>query len=409
MFSSKMKSMRKVLLALAISAVPLQGAAVSLAFNQHATSNLFQTAEPISERISAFSLSIGHDKGPISLLADLDYSLFHETTGLSFFGASAGLDALLPAGGKSAFYLAAQGSGQFFRSGFSAFSSFAAGLTAAFKTYLAPSSILKLQWQGVYASFNDALFDFLSHTAALSLDKYFATRTTLKGEAEWGYKYFLHPFLPLTAEPEPLPTAQPLRHMGSGGGGTGGGTGWGGRRYEGGYGFVPRTSGEGGGAGIGHFSVSALAAQGVGDAVGLSLSALRQWIVAGENPFLSIEEFYLVQNPSADDFSWEGTQLNARLTLDLPWDIEIRAGYTYADRSFPGVEDMDAAGLPLGTVRNDVRKLFEARLEKSFARLTLFAAYSYIDNRSSDPRFDWTGHSVLAGLDWSLPAGRRGG
>ncbi|MCK7500500.1 MAG: hypothetical protein MZW92_67350 [Comamonadaceae bacterium] len=71
--------------------------------------------------------------------------------------------------------------------------------------------------------------------------------------------------------------------MGSGSG-SGSGSGWGGQRYEGGSGFIPRYSATGGGAGIGHATVSFLAAQGLGDVVGLSASAVKQWIVSGENP-----------------------------------------------------------------------------------------------------------------------------
>lgn len=274
-------------------------------------------------------------------------------------------------------------------------------MVGAFKTYLAPSSILKLQWQGVYAVYKDSLFDFLSQIATLSIDKYFKTRTTFKADAEWGYKYFLHPFLPEPVEPLPETTTMTAGIMDMGWGG--------GRHYQGGNGFIPRTSSEGGGAGIGHVSLSLLAAQGIGDVVGLSASAVRQWTVTGENPFLSIEEFYLVQNPSADSFSWEGRQFNGRITMNLPWSVELKAGYTYSDKTYPGVESMSLEGVPLGIGRNDLRHLFEARLEKSFRRVSLFLAYSWVDNRSSDPLFVWKSHFIMGGFEWNLPAGRKGG
>ncbi len=72
---------------------------------------------------------------------------------------------------------------------------------------------------------------------------------------------------------------------------------------------------------------------------------MKQWVVTGENPFLSIEEFYLVQNPSADSFSWDGSQFTGRLTLNIPWDVEIKTGYTYSDKTYPGVESMGLDGL----------------------------------------------------------------
>lgn len=413
-----MKTMtRRFVPLLLFAALPAWGGTVYLSFDQHATQNLFQTRDAVSEQISAFSLALEQDVSALSFLADVSYSAFRQTAGLSFFSAALGADVLVPAGEKSAFYFAAGGEGSFYSRDYAAFSTVGGRLLGAFKTYLSPSSILKLQWQGAYASYRDRLFDFVSHVASLSADKYFPTRTTLKLDAEYGYKYFLHPFLteapeavtePLVGGPAPLAAGGFGNGMG-GGSGSGSGSGWGGERYEGGGGFIPRVDPAGGGAGIGHVSVSGLAAQGLGDVVGLSVSALRQWIVAGENPFLSVEEFYLVANPSADAFSWEGTQMNARITLSLPWSVELKSGYTYSDRTYPGVESMGLDGLPLGIVRNDVRHLFEARLEKSFRRLTLFVTYSHVKNDSTDPLFDWAGGSVMGGFQWNLPTKAKGG
>jgi hypothetical protein len=409
MMTKKMRLLVPLLLA---ATLPAQGGTVYLSFNQHSTQNLFQTRDAVSEQVSAFSLALEQDVSALSLLANVEYSAFRQTNGLSFLAADLGLDYLLPSGAKSAFYFAAGGAGAFYSQGYAAFSSLGANLLGAFKTYLAPSSILKLQWQGTYASYRDALFDSMSHVASLSVDKYFPTRTTLKADAEYGYKYFLHPFLPelvgITAEPSEIPVMGAGPGGGSGGG-SGSGSGWGGQRYEGGSGFIPRYSASGGGAGIGHVAVSFLAAQGLGDVVGLSASAVKQWIVSGENPFMSIEEFYLVQNPSADSFSWEGHQLTGRVTLSLPWSVEVKAGYTYSDKAYPGVESMGLDGLPLGMVRSDLRHLFEARLEKNFRRLTLFVSYAHIDNTSTDPLFVWKSGYVMGGFQWNLPAGRKGG
>jgi hypothetical protein len=404
------RNMRFIVPALLIASVAAQGSTVTMSFNQHSTQNLFQTRDAVAEQISAFSLAIDQDFSALSLLANLEYSAFRQTSGLNFFAADAGLDYLLPAGAKSAFYFAAGGAGTYYSQEYGAFSSLGASLVGAFKTYLAPSSILKLQWQGVTSVYKDSLFDFLSQIATFSIDKYFETRTTFKADAEWGYKYFLHPFLPEPAEvlTEPSATYSAPGGMGMGTG-SGSGQGGGGQHYQGGNGFIPRTSSEGGGAGIGHASLSLLAAQGIGDILGLSVSALRQWIVSGENPFLAIEEFYLVQNPSADSFSWEGRQFTGRATLNLPWSVELKAGYTYNDKTFPGVESMSPEGVPLGIVRNDQRRLFEARTEKNFRRVTIFLAYSWVDNRSTDPLFVWKSHFIMGGFRWDLPAGRKGG
>lgn len=402
------RKMRFIIPVLLIAAVSAQGGTVYLSFIQHSTRNLFQTRDGVSDQISAFSLSINQDFSALSFLANLEYSAFRQTTGLSFFSADGGFDCLLPAGKKSAFYFAAGVAGAFYRREYAAFSSLGANLVGAFKTYLAPSSILKLQWQGVYAVYKDSLFDYWSQTASISIDKYFATRTTLKADAEWGYKYFLHPFLPEPIEPLTEPATMIATPIGMGTE-TGSGNGWGGQQYQGGNGFIPRTSSEDGGAGIGHVALSLLAAQGIGDVVGLSASAVQQWIITGENPFLSIEEFYLVQNPSADAFSWEGRQITGRITLNLPWSVELKAGYTYSDKTYPGVESLSLEGLPLGLVRNDLRHLFEARIEKNFRRVSIFLAYSHVDNGSSDPLFVWKSHYVMGGFEWNLPTGRKGG
>jgi hypothetical protein len=405
-----MKNMRRLVPFLMMAVLPTWGGTVNLSFNEHATQNLFQTKDAVADQISTFSLALDHDLSALSLLARAEYSAFTYTSGMSFFAADLGLDYLVPAGPKSAFYFAAGGAGQFYRQTYDAFSSLGANLLGAFKTYLAPSSILKLQWQGQYAVYKDSLFDFLSHTAALSIDKYFPTRTTLKADAEYGYKYFLHPFLPEPMTVTTLMSGGGPSGQGASGMGNGGADGSvGGPHYQGGQGFIPRYSSEGGGAGIGHVSASFLAAQGIGDIIGLSASAVRQWIVSGENPFLSIEEFYFVQNPSADSFSWEGHQLTGRVTLNLPWDIALKTGYTYSDKAYPGVESMSLDGVPLGVVRNDLRHLIEARLQKDFRRFSVFLAYSFVDNTSTDPLFVWKSNYITAGIEWNLPTGRKGG
>lgn len=399
-----MKSMKRIsglaLPVLLAAAVPALAGTVTFSFNQHSTQNLFQTSDAVADQVSAFTLSIDQDSEALAFLANVGYSAFHQTTGLSFLAAEAGFDYLHPSGEKSAFYFAAMGVGFFFGRDYAAFSSLGAHLVGAYKTYLAPSSILKLQLQGWYSAYNDSLFDYASTIGSITLDKYFRSRTTLKADAQYGYKYFLHPFLnePLVSVAAPAPVASDASTFLAA-------SNWGGNPYDSDRGFLPRFRPGGGGAGIGHVAVSATAAQGLGDHIGLSASAARQWIVSGENPFLSIEEFYLVQNPSADAFSWDGHLLTGRVTLVLPWAIEVKTAYTRSDKTYPGVELMDELQLPTGVMRNDARDLFEARIRKNFRRFAIFAAFSYTDNDSNDPLFDWKGHAVMAGFDWALGSG----
>jgi hypothetical protein len=367
----------------------------TLSYNHHATENLFQTSDAVSDQISSFSVFAGRDSAGLSLLAQADYSIFHRNPELGFGSLEAGLDFLKPSGEKSAFYLAAAMSGSFFRSDYSAFSSLSFDLIGAFKTYLAPTSILKIQWRGDYWNYRDPLFDFLSQVASLSLDKYFQTRTTIKAEASWKFKYFLHPYL--NAPPEPLPELLGTR-MGEGGGGP---------QYRGGSGFIPIYRAGGGGAGIHNGSLALLLAQGLGDRLGLSVSGLRQWNLSGQNPFRSIEEFYFVRNPSSDDFSWKGWAASSQLTLVFPGDIGLKIGYNYTDKAFPGIEVLSPEGEPTGIPRTDRRHLFEGRIEKDFPRFTVFLAYSRIDNRSNDPLFSWRSPSFMGGIEWTIPAGRK--
>ncbi len=377
------------------SAVMAGADTFSLSINQHEAKNVFQTSTPVSDRISSFGLFYGKDSGGLSLMSEAHYSLFHQNTALSFGDVSFGFDYIKPASTKSAFYLAARGSGNLYRESYRAFSSLAFDLAGAFKTYLAPTSILNLQWRGDYWSFRDPLFDFMSQVLSLSLDKFFQSRTTVKVEAGWKVKYFLHPYL--STPPEPLALLSS---------GAGGSMGDGGTRYQGGSGFVPRYNPAGGGAGIGNASLGLLLAQGLGERVGLSLSGLKQWNLSGENPFLSIEEFYFVQNPSSDDFSWEGWTASAVVSAALPGDFELKIGYTYADKEYPGVEVISAEGEPTGFIRNDRRELLEGRLEKSFPRLTLFLAYSRVVSRSNDPLFEWRSPFLQGGIEWSFTVGR---
>ena len=388
MIGTKMKAKAFLWLLLTTSLVA-RGDSFSLAYNHHSTSNLFQTSEALADTMSSFGLFLDNDWGGLSFLSDLRYVLFRENPGLSFGTVNLGLDYLKPSGTKSAFYFAAGGSGSFFRSEWNALDSLSFDLAAAFKTYLAPSSILKVQSRSVYASYRYALFDDLNQVLSLSLDKFFPSLTTLKTEASWRYKHFLHPFSGTVPDVPGIPVMP------------------GGPIYRGGHGFVPIFDPDGGGAGIQSASLAALAAQGLGSRVGISLSGLRQWTLSGENPFASITEFYLVKNPTFDEFSWEGWMINFLLTALLPYDIECQVGYTYSDKGFPGIEVLTAEGEPTGVPRNDTRSSFEARLDKTFPRLTVFLAYSWVDNRSTDPLFAWSSPAVLAGIEWRFPLGRK--
>jgi hypothetical protein len=154
-------------------------------------------------------------------------------------------------------------------------------------------------------------------------------------------------------------------------------------------------------------SLSGLAAQGIGDRLGLRISGTRQWTLSGKNPFASIEEFYLIENPSYDVFSWNGSSLSAQFTVEMPWNIQLKLGYTRSRKEFPGIDALDLEGASLGRMRQDTRNQWEARLEKNFRSFSVYLNYHDIDNRSNDLLFDWRGHFLMVGVEWNINWGAR--
>ncbi len=153
----------------------------------------------------------------------------------------------------------------------------------------------------------------------------------MKSEINWGLKYFLHPY---SSQEVILIEDSGGRHSG--------------RRS---YLFAPRTQFEG--QNIQILSFTGLIAQGIGSNVGFNISGMKQWYLSGENPFTSVEEFYMMENPSYDRFAWAGYQIGTQITLLIPWNIELKIGYTMANKEFPGIESMNFEEEPLGVTRED--------------------------------------------------------
>jgi hypothetical protein len=325
---------------------------------------------------------------------------------VSAYGQEAGLDYVRALNEKTALYLAAKAEGTIYRETYKDFNFLSLGLAGAAKSYLTEGSILKLNYDLEYKNYRLSVFDSLSHYATASLDRYFKTRTTLRADLNWGYKTFFHPYVGEPAFSEGLPDYQSgLSAMGYGGG-PGGGNGQGGGPMGWRKGLV-RQGSPGQGQAIQIISFSGLAAQGIGNRLGVRISGLRQWTLSGENPFTSIEEFYLIENPSYDVFSWNGYALSAQLTVEIPWDIQMKLGYTRSRKDFPGIYALDMEGASLGMLRQDTRNQWEARLEKNFRSLSLYLNYTHIDNRSNDLLFGWRGHFLMAGVEWNLNWGAK--
>jgi len=131
---------------------------------------------------------------------------------------------------------------------------------------------------------------------------------------------------------------------------------------------LPQVSGQQGSAGIHTLALNALVAQGIGDRLGLRISGVRQWPLSGENPFMYVWEFYMVENPFYDRFSWAGYEFGAQVTYLLPGDIQAQLGYNYSQKEFPGVEVLDDEGAATGIGREDSRQHLQARISKDFHR-----------------------------------------
>jgi hypothetical protein len=375
--------------------VSLKADHLTLGLFQGSTNNLFQTAYPERDQITNLSFSYNRDFRPVSFFANGAYSFLHQNPHINYYSQDLGLDIVHPLNGKTALYAALKAGGALYRPDYQDFNYFSVGFLGAVKSYLSGSSILKASYTFAYKNYQDQIFDFTSHLVNLSLDRYFESRTTIKAEANWGSKYFLHPFAPV----EPEPSAGGHFGPGNGHGQSGGQMGW----RDG----IAKPGGTSQGQGIQVISASGLVAQSIGDSIGLRVSGLRQWTISGENPFVSISEFYMVENPTFDVFSWNGHVVSGQLTFEAPWNSQLKLGYTGFRKEFPGIEAMNLEGETLALLRQDRRNQWEARLEKNFSAFSLYLNYSYVDNHSNDPLFEWQGHFLSVGVEWGLNWGDR--
>ena len=165
---------------------------------------------------------------------------------------------------------------------------------------------------------------------------------------------------------------------------------------------LPQAGGQPGSQGIHTLALNALIAQGIGDRLGLRITGVRQWPLSGENPFMYVWEFYMVENPFYDRYSWAGHELGAQITYLLPGDIQARLGYGYSRKEFPGVEVLDDEGNATGNGREDIRHHWQARFSKDFHRFSVMLTYNFINNGSNDPLFDWQGNYLALGLEWNF-------
>jgi len=382
----KMKKFIHFILSILLLGCYLSADTLSLSLVQNMTDNLFQNRYSEADQVSNLSFTLDKNLSSFSLFAAGDYSYLFENSHVTYYSLDLGMDYLHAIGDKTALYVSLTGSGTFYKEDYGDFNYVNMNAFTALKSYVSQTSILKSNYSFVYRKYRASLFDYWSHALFLSIDKYFQSRTTLKGELNWGYKYFMHPYQEEIIDIEPgMPAFQ--RGMGKG--------------KQSGSPTPPPQLMEPGGEGIQIASLSALLAQGLGNKVGLNITATRQWVISGQNPFDSVHEFYLVENPSYDRFSWEGYELGSQLTVLMPWTANLKIGYTYANKMFPGIESYNLEEEPLGITRRDRRGRIDVSLEKDFASISVFLTYAFVDNRSNDPFFDWNGHFFSLGFAWN--------
>ncbi len=395
---------------------------VQFSLTHNATSNIFQSYQPLSDQLTSASFYFGGDSKSVSLYGDFNLIYLYKYSGLSSFSGKLGADYLIPVGSRSAFYFALEGEGVLFRSLYDYFNNGTIRLVANFKSYLDASTILRLDTISQLRDYKYSIFDYFSENLTLSLDHFFPSKTTIKIEARYGYKLYFHPGIISSGGEETLAAASEV-FSGTGPGvladdrpillpqaalqGGPGGNGGPGQNYGmgGSYslrGIPYQTVYYTGSQNIQIVSLSGLLAQGLGDRLGLSLSALKQWNLRGENPFASSDELFMVENPTYDQFSWEGYSLSAKLTAQLSENLNGVVQYDYFSRKFPGIDSLDLEGNSLGLVRQDKRHQFSARIQLDLRRVSLFINYTYLKNSSTDPWFRWSGNTISGGLIWNL-------
>lgn len=403
---------------------PALASTVQFSLIHNATSNIFQSYQPLSDQLTSASLDFSGDSGSISLYGNFGLSYLYKYSGLSSFSGKMGADYLAPVGTKSAFYFALEGEAFLFRSLYADFNHGTARLLANFKSYLTAATILRIDTITQLKNYKYSIFDYFSENLSISLDRYFSSRTTFKIEAGYGYKLYFHPgVITITEETGTLVEASSnfgsLNNLGlsglsslsstqalalQGGPGDHGNPG---KNYEmgGSYsirGIPYQTVYYTGKKSLQIFTLSGLIAQGLGDHLGLSLGALKQWYLRGENPFASSDELFMVENPTYDQFSWEGYSLRAKLTTEISGNLHGEFEYDYFSRNFPGITSLDLDGNSLGITREDKRHQFNARIQLELRRVTFFVNYAYINNTSNDPWFTWKGNVISGGLIWNL-------
>lgn len=361
---------------------------LTLSLIQNATDNLFQNKDAQEDMVSFFGFYIDKDFSGTSLFAQGGYNSLWENPYAAHLGMEAGIDHFVPVNNQTALYLLLDGGGTFYRNDYSDFNHVSLDFYAALKSYLTQTSILKFDSSSTYKNYTLPIFDSFSQSIHFSLDKYFQTRTTLQADMEWGYKYFFHPNL---LNEEAVVPENPTGSMSKGKG-----------YFKGKMYNQNIESSDQQGQGIQVLSLGGSIAQGLGSRVGLRFAGTKKFMLSGENPFTFIEDYYMIENPSYDSYSWEGIQVETAVTAVLSWNMELKIGYNFFNRTFPGIDVLIDEGESTGEMRKDIRRQIALQLKKDFRHFSVFLSYTGITNSSNDKFFDWNGQFFSMGIEWNI-------
>jgi hypothetical protein len=263
-----------------------------------------------------------------------------------------------------------------------------------------------------YPNFGE--LSYLEHFASLGSSMYFESNTSIRIQADFGFKNYLS-----SAGYTPAPAISGFTSSGSmtvDGGGYGSGVGSGG----GGGSGTGRMGMGGQGSGMERSvqylmyeepSTSQLSAwmnvgQGITETTGLSLRLLQRWnltdrgraFIGGAIDFIGEEELF------DDPYSYESSEATLTLTQLLGWGMKMKMGGYYLLKTYGYPASLDYSD-PAAASRQDDRMGGWLTLEKSltgswllFSGLDLTVSYIYLRNQSNTAYYDYSSNSISLGI-----------
>lgn len=314
--------------------------------------------------------------------------------------------------------------------------------TLSWRQQLTGDLPLLATYQARYRNYpNFGELSYLEHFAALGSMVFFETRTSIRVQAEYGFKNYLRTAFSNTLAASTGDGVLPSQSSGltidgdgPGGGGKGGGNNGGSGEGTGGSEGAGNGNGGGPGNGSGRMglnndgqhggmestveylmyeepSTSQLRAwinigQSLGATTGLSIRFLQRWnltdrgraFVGGAVDFIGEEELF------DDPYSYESSEITLKLTRMMNWGMQLQMGVFYLAKryDYPSTLDYTDPSVPS---REDDRSGVWMRLEKRFggdwllfSNLRLSLGYVYMRNQSNTSYYDYASNAVSLGL-----------